>query len=216
MYKPVKTKLFTNFPYSVGVHRCHFEKQPPANLRKSNFFHFVLALYDRHNQLIEVEKTYFVDFIEHESEPTQEKTNNGIHYRVQLLYSNGKKKLQIIWYRVKIERFFQLGWLILLSLILKVFGLICTILDILNYKISHSYLKIQNRIFEKKIGRKKKQEKITSFFLKNILPSPKFSFSILNFQNLSGSFGSILIALLFKNPKISIRLANRVQNKAPV
>ena len=75
---------------SVGVHRCHFEKQPPANLRKSNFFHFVLALFDRHNQLIEIEKTYFVDFIENESEPTPEKTNNGIHYRVQLLYSNGK------------------------------------------------------------------------------------------------------------------------------
>ena len=75
--------------YSVGVHRCHFEKQPPANLRKSNFFHFVLALFDRHNQLIEIEKTYFVDFIENESEPTPEKTNNGIHYRVQLLYSNG-------------------------------------------------------------------------------------------------------------------------------
>ena len=93
--------FFTNFTSSVGVHRCHFEKQPPANLRKSNFFHFVLALYDRHNQLIEVEKTYFVDFIEHESEPTQEKTNNGIHYRVQLLYSNGKKKLHKIWYSVK-------------------------------------------------------------------------------------------------------------------
>jgi len=75
------------------VHRCHFEKQPPANLRKSNFFHFVLALYDRHNQLIEVEKTLFVDFIENESEPTQEKTNNGIHYRVQLLYGNGKRNL---------------------------------------------------------------------------------------------------------------------------
>ena len=77
------------YSFSVGVNRCQFEKQPPANLRKSNFFHFVLALYDRHNQLIEVEKTYFVDFIEHESEPTQEKTNNGIHYRVQLLYANG-------------------------------------------------------------------------------------------------------------------------------
>ena len=80
----------SNILSSVGVHRCHFEKQPPANLRKSNFFHFVLALFDRHNQLIEIEKTYFVDFIENESEPTPEKTNNGIHYRVQLLYSNGK------------------------------------------------------------------------------------------------------------------------------
>ena len=30
-----------------GIGRAHFEKQPPANLRKSNFFHFVIALYDR-------------------------------------------------------------------------------------------------------------------------------------------------------------------------
>ena len=32
---------------SPGIGRAHFEKQPPANLRKSNFFHFVVALYDR-------------------------------------------------------------------------------------------------------------------------------------------------------------------------
>ena len=33
--------------HSPGIGRAHFEKQPPANLRKSNFFHFVVALYDR-------------------------------------------------------------------------------------------------------------------------------------------------------------------------
>ncbi|CAD6214169.1 GSCOCG00012826001-RA-CDS [Cotesia congregata] len=31
----------------VDVGRAHFEKQPPSNLRKSNLFHFVIALYDR-------------------------------------------------------------------------------------------------------------------------------------------------------------------------
>lgn len=50
--------------YSLGVGRAHFEKQPPSNLRKSNFFHFVLALYDRHSQPIEIERTAFIDFIE--------------------------------------------------------------------------------------------------------------------------------------------------------
>ena len=49
---------------SLGVGRAHFEKQPPSNLRKSNFFHFVLALYDRQGQPIEVERTAFIDFIE--------------------------------------------------------------------------------------------------------------------------------------------------------
>uniref|UniRef100_A0A668V0M1 IPT/TIG domain-containing protein n=1 Tax=Oreochromis aureus TaxID=47969 RepID=A0A668V0M1_OREAU len=74
----------------VGLARAHFEKQPPSNLRKSNFFHFVLALYDRQGQPVEIERTTFVDFVEKEKEMTGEKTNNGIHYRLQLLYSNGE------------------------------------------------------------------------------------------------------------------------------
>jgi len=48
----------------VRLGRAHFEKQPPSNLRKSNFFHFVLALYDRHGQPVEVERTAFIDFVE--------------------------------------------------------------------------------------------------------------------------------------------------------
>uniref|UniRef100_H2LPR7 EBF transcription factor 2 n=1 Tax=Oryzias latipes TaxID=8090 RepID=H2LPR7_ORYLA len=75
----------------VALSRAHFEKQPPSNLRKSNFFHFVLALYDRHGQPVEVERTAFVDFVEHEKvQQTGEKTNNGTHYKLQLLYSNGE------------------------------------------------------------------------------------------------------------------------------
>ncbi len=52
------------FVCSIGVARAHFEKQPPSNLRKSNFFHFVIALYDRSNQPIEIERTAFIGFIE--------------------------------------------------------------------------------------------------------------------------------------------------------
>lgn len=50
--------------YFHRLSRAHFEKQPPSNLRKSNFFHFVLALYDRHGQPVEVERTAFIDFVE--------------------------------------------------------------------------------------------------------------------------------------------------------
>lgn len=50
--------------FRVGVGRAHFEKQPPSNLRKSNFFHFVIALYDRHGQPIEIERTSFMGFVE--------------------------------------------------------------------------------------------------------------------------------------------------------
>ncbi|KAG7484610.1 hypothetical protein MATL_G00051720 [Megalops atlanticus] len=84
----------------VGLARAHFEKQPPSNLRKSNFFHFVLALYDRQGQPVEIERTSFVGFVEKEKETSAEKTNNGIHYRLQLLYSNGIRTEQDFYVRL--------------------------------------------------------------------------------------------------------------------
>ncbi|XP_036619315.1 transcription factor COE4 isoform X11 [Trichosurus vulpecula] len=84
----------------VGLARAHFEKQPPSNLRKSNFFHFVLAMYDRQGQPVEIERTAFIDFVEKEREHSGEKTNNGIHYRLQLLYSNGIRTEQDLYVRL--------------------------------------------------------------------------------------------------------------------
>ncbi|XP_056291538.1 transcription factor COE3 isoform X1 [Pseudoliparis swirei] len=84
----------------VGLARAHYEKQPPSNLRKSNFFHFVLALYDRQGQPVEIERTAFVDFVEKDKEPTSEKTNNGIHYKLQLLYSSGVRTEQDLYIRL--------------------------------------------------------------------------------------------------------------------
>ncbi|KAK5925359.1 transcription factor COE1-A isoform X2 [Pseudochaenichthys georgianus] len=84
----------------VGLARAHFEKQPPSNLRKSNFFHFVLALYDRQGQPVEIERTTYIDFVEKDKETTGEKTNNGIHYRLQLLYSNGIRTEQDLYVRL--------------------------------------------------------------------------------------------------------------------
>lgn len=48
----------------MEVVSARFEKQPPNNLRKSNFFHFVIALYDQNRHPVEVERAIFVDFIE--------------------------------------------------------------------------------------------------------------------------------------------------------
>ena len=45
---------------SIG--RAEFTKQPPSNLRKSNFFHFMVQLYDRAGQQIEIERTSFLSF----------------------------------------------------------------------------------------------------------------------------------------------------------
>ncbi|XP_075241275.1 transcription factor COE1-like isoform X2 [Convolutriloba macropyga] len=88
---------------TIGLARAHFEKQPPNNLRKSNFFHFVVALYDRTGQPVEIERTAFVDFIENEPSVdgvADDKSNNGIHYRVQVLYNNGIRQEQDIYIRL--------------------------------------------------------------------------------------------------------------------
>uniref|UniRef100_A0A8C6FAU9 Transcription factor COE DNA-binding domain-containing protein n=1 Tax=Monodon monoceros TaxID=40151 RepID=A0A8C6FAU9_MONMO len=50
----------------VGLARAHFPKQPPSNMRKSNFFRFVLALYDRQGQPAEIEGTALAGFMEKE------------------------------------------------------------------------------------------------------------------------------------------------------
>uniref|UniRef100_A0A8C8S897 Transcription factor COE DNA-binding domain-containing protein n=1 Tax=Pelusios castaneus TaxID=367368 RepID=A0A8C8S897_9SAUR len=64
-------------PFSgVGLARAHFEKQPPSNLRKSNFFHFVLALYDRQGQPVEIERTAFVGFVE--KDRVRPRTREGV------------------------------------------------------------------------------------------------------------------------------------------
>ncbi|KAK2109716.1 Transcription factor COE4 [Saguinus oedipus] len=86
--------------FGVGLARAHFEKQPPSNLRKSNFFHFVLAMYDRQGQPVEVERTAFIDFVEKDREPGAEKTNNGIHYRLRLVYNNGLRTEQDLYVRL--------------------------------------------------------------------------------------------------------------------
>jgi early B-cell factor len=85
---------------SLGIGRAHFEKQPPSNLRKSNFFHFVIALYDRGGQPIEIERTAFIGFIEKDQEIDGHRTNNGIHYRLQLLYTNGARQEEDIFVRL--------------------------------------------------------------------------------------------------------------------
>lgn len=50
----------------------------------------MIALYDRAGQPIEIERTAFIGFIEKDSESDATKTNNGIQYRLQLLYANGE------------------------------------------------------------------------------------------------------------------------------
>lgn len=73
--------LYSVYSVGVGVGRAHFEKQPPSNLRKSNFFHFVVALYDRAGQPVEIERTAFIGFIEKD-----QVSDFGVKYAIAKAY----------------------------------------------------------------------------------------------------------------------------------
>lgn len=83
------------------VAKAEFIRQPPANLRKSNFFNFTVKLYDKWDNPIEIEATYFLGFIEKTYEPDIcSKTNNGIRYKLQVITSTGVRHHQDIFVRL--------------------------------------------------------------------------------------------------------------------
>ena len=49
---------------SNHISRIEFTKQPPGNLRKSNFFHFMIQLSDQNGAAVEIERTSFIAFIQ--------------------------------------------------------------------------------------------------------------------------------------------------------
>lgn len=92
--------LDANAMENAQLVRAHFEKHPPNNLRKSNFFHFVIALYDRTGQPVEIERTQFAGFVEKDKEVDGENSRNGIHYKVQLAYASGLRSEQDLYVRL--------------------------------------------------------------------------------------------------------------------
>lgn len=54
------------FQCRADPHHClasaRFEKQPPDNMRKSNFFHFIVSLYDMQHNPVQVQNATFKDF----------------------------------------------------------------------------------------------------------------------------------------------------------
>lgn len=83
------------------IARAEFVKQPPANLRKSNFFNFTIRFYDKLDQAYELEAAQFSDFIEktYEAQNTL-KTNNGIIYAVQFVSGQGVRSVENIFVRL--------------------------------------------------------------------------------------------------------------------
>ncbi|XP_046846295.1 transcription factor COE4-like [Xenia sp. Carnegie-2017] len=71
--------------------RVDFTEQPPKTVRKSNFFSFVLKLFDSRNQPIVVDYAKFSDFIEQD-----QKKCNGICYFLILTCNAGLKYEQFL------------------------------------------------------------------------------------------------------------------------
>ncbi|XP_076804573.1 transcription factor COE3-like [Clavelina lepadiformis] len=98
----IQTSLVDTMPRynQVGLREAHFQKQPPSKLRKTNFFHFILTFHDLNGQLVEIENSAFVGFVENETEVSGQKKNNGVHYKLQLVYQNGIRMEQSIYIRL--------------------------------------------------------------------------------------------------------------------
>ena len=56
--------VFFPMPCSPDIGRVEFTKQPPSNLRKSNFFNFMVRFFDGNGSPVEVERTSFIKFID--------------------------------------------------------------------------------------------------------------------------------------------------------
>jgi hypothetical protein len=67
-----------------------FEKQPPDNMRKSNFFHFMIHLADENQAPIEVERAIFKDF--HDFYANGQEYRNGLVYTLNCLFRDGTRK----------------------------------------------------------------------------------------------------------------------------
>ncbi|XP_063691813.1 transcription factor COE1-like [Bolinopsis microptera] len=64
-----------------------FEQNPPANLRKSNFFSFVCKLFDANNQVLRVSSALCVGFIENNKDTKV--LRNGVRYKLKILTQDG-------------------------------------------------------------------------------------------------------------------------------
>ncbi|XP_011408942.1 PREDICTED: transcription factor COE2-like [Amphimedon queenslandica] len=76
-------------PYYIAA--AQFEKQPPDNMRKSNFFHFIISLFDGQQHRIQVQKAVFKDFYDTVGTDEQE-YRNGLIYKLLVVYSDGTQK----------------------------------------------------------------------------------------------------------------------------
>lgn len=75
-----------------------FEKQPPDNMRKSNFFHFIISLYDSQQHRIQVQKAIFKDF--YDTSVDGQEYRNGLIYKLLVVYKDGIQKEEELYVRL--------------------------------------------------------------------------------------------------------------------
>lgn len=77
---------------------AQFEKQPPENMRKSNFFNFVISVYDSTNHPVEVHKAVFKDF--YDTTANGQEYRNGLIYKLTVMFSDGTQKEEDLYIRL--------------------------------------------------------------------------------------------------------------------
>ncbi|XP_028403913.1 transcription factor COE3-like, partial [Dendronephthya gigantea] len=70
--------------------RIEFKKQPPQNVRKSNFFHVDVALLSEQDRLLDVETARFKSFIY--QDPQTNEMSNGLRYMIKFSSEEGSSK----------------------------------------------------------------------------------------------------------------------------
>lgn len=77
---------------------AQFEKQPPENMRKSNFFNFVISMYDNMNHPVEVHRAVFKDF--YDTKVNGHEYRNGLIYKLTVMYSDGIQREEDLYVRL--------------------------------------------------------------------------------------------------------------------
>lgn len=79
---------------------AEFRKQPPMCVRKMNIIDMELSFHDLRGKPIEIENACFIGFMDNEDEPAEERTRNGIRYRIKAVLSDGTRHSEDLFLRV--------------------------------------------------------------------------------------------------------------------
>lgn len=96
--QPITTVATSSSDPAHNFVSAHFEKQPPDNMRKSNFFNFIISIFDSNRQPVEIQKALFKDFFD--TTINGQEYRNGLIYSLTVVYSDGTLKEEDLYVRL--------------------------------------------------------------------------------------------------------------------